>query len=290
MRSLIFEPLELRSVGFRWPATEGRPDQPLGHVGTPPSLKVQDRYEDLYGEDYYGPAGSMHCSIEDLARYAAFHLQGLCGMDGVLKAETVRRLHTPALGQHYMGGWVVNKDGEGERRDGHEGTAGTFFAIVQLYPNEDLAVVAATNIGPPAAPYLRKMRDAIHRRMKNKSCASCGRNGVEWPDTIAARRARAFVEAMNAGDEESMRCFMTENYSSASLEEKSIEDRMKMPRGIRAQMGKLTVSSVKQLDEFSVAFVCQSQNLGIWLEFTVKVRKEPPYYWAGVTVLPATAP
>lgn len=98
------------------------------------------------------------------------------------------------------------------------------------------------------------------------------------------------MEAMNAGNEESMRCFMTENYSSASPEEKSTEDKMKMPRGIRAQTGKLIVSSVKQLDEFSVAFVCQCENVGIWLEFTVKVKKEPPHYWAGVSVLPAAAP
>jgi CubicO group peptidase (beta-lactamase class C family) len=290
MRSLVFEPLELRSAEFRWPATEDHPDQPLGHVGTPPSLNVQGIGEDLSGEDYYGPASSVHCSIEDLARYAAFHLQGLHGMDGVLKAETVRWLHTPAPGEHYMGGWVVNKEDEGERRDGHEGTAGTFFAMVQLYPNEDLAVVAAANIGPPAAPYLRKMRDAIHRRMKDKSCASGARYGVEWPDTIAARRARAFVEAMNAGDKESMRHFITENYSSMSLEEKSIEDRMKIPLGIHAQMGKVTVSSVKLLDELSVAFVCQSENVGIWLEFTVEVKKEPPHYWSGVTFLPTTPP
>ncbi len=290
MRSLVFEPLELRSAGFRWPATEDSPNQPLGHVGTPPNLNVQDCGEDLSGEDYYGPAGSVHCSIEDLSRYAAFHLQGLRGMDGVLKAETVRRLHTPAPGEHYMGGWVVNKEDEGERRDGHEGTVGTFFAMVQLYPNEDLAVVAAANIGPPAAPYLRKMKDAIHRRMKYKSYASGAHCGVEWPETIAARRARAFVEAMNTGDEESMRRFMVENYSSASLEEKSIEDRMTIPLGIHAHMGKLTVSSVTPLDELSVAFVCQSEKVGIWLKFTVKLKKEPPHYWTGVTVLPAAAP
>lgn len=276
--------------GFAGRQPRNRPNQPLGHVGTPPSLNVQDSCEDLYGEDYYGPAGSVHCSIEDLARYAAFHLQGLRGMDGVLKTETVRRLHTPLPGEHYMGGWVVNKEDGGERRDGHEGTAGTFFAMVQLYPNENLAVVAAANIGPPTAPYLRKMRDAIHRRMKDKSYAYGAHNGVEWPDTIAARRARAFVEAMNAGDEESMRRFMAENYSSASLEDKSIEDRMKIPLGIHTQMGKLTVSSVTPIDELSVEFVCKSEAVGIWLKFTVKLKEEPPHYWAGVTVLPTSAP
>lgn len=290
MRSLIFEPLELRSAGFRWPATEDRPNQPWGHVGTPPDLGFQDCGEDLSGEDYYGPAGSVHCSIEDLARYVAFHLEGLHGRDGALKAETIRRLHAPASGEHYMGGWVVKKEEEGERRHGHEGTAGTFFAMVQLYPDDDLGLVAAANIGPAAAPYLRKMRDAIHRRMKDESCASGTHCRVEWPDTVAARRARAFVEAMNTGDEESIRRFMVENYSSASLEDKSIEDRMKIPLGIRAHMGKLTVGSVTPMDELSVAFVCKSEAVGIWLKFTVRLKREPPHYWAGVTFLPTSAP
>jgi hypothetical protein len=189
-----------------------------------------------------------------------------------------------------MGGWVVKKEEEGERRHGHEGTAGTFFAMVQLYPDDDLGVVAAANIGPPAAPYLRKMIHAIYRRLKKTSDACGADDAVDWPDTIAARRARAFVEAMNAGDEESMRLFMVENYSSASLEEKSIEDRMKIPLGIRAHMGKLTVSSATPIDELSVAFVCKSEAVGIWLKFTVKLKREPPHYWAGVTVLPAAAP
>jgi len=87
-----------------------------------------------------------------------------------------------------------------------------------------------------------------------------------------------------------MRRFMAENYSSASLEGKSIEDRMKIPLGIRARMGKLTVSSVTPIDELSVAFVCKSEAVGIWLKFTLKVKKEPPHYWAGVTVLPVAAP
>jgi CubicO group peptidase (beta-lactamase class C family) len=287
MGSLVFEPLELRSTGFGWPATLDRPNQPLGHYGTPPDLTAQEIGEGRTGDDYYGPAGSVHCSIEDLARFAAFHLQGVHGRDGALKAVTVRRLHTPAKGGHYMGGWGIRESEEGKRRHGHEGTGGTFFAEITLYPDSDLAIVAATNCGPSVEPFLERMKEAIVRRMTLGSGATCTDDGTEWPDTIAARRARAFVEAMNAGNKESMRRFMTENYSSASLEEKSIEDRMKISLGIRDQMGKLTVSSVKVIDELSVAFVCKGEALGIWLEFTVKVKKEPPHYWSGVTFLPS---
>jgi CubicO group peptidase (beta-lactamase class C family) len=291
MRSLVFEPLELRSTGFGWPATLDRLNQPLGHYGTPQDLTVQEIGDNPSRDNnYYGPAGNVHCSIEDLARFVGFHLQGLNGRDGALRADTVRRLHTPAEGGHYMGGWGIRDSKEGMHRHGHEGTGGTFFAEITLYPDADLAIVAATNCGPSVEPFLEKMKEAILRRTTLESSAICTDDAIEWPDTIAARRARAFVEAMNSGDKESMRRFMTANYSPASLQEKSIEGEMKIPLGIRAQMGKLTVSSVKVIDERSVAFVCKGETLGIWLEFTVKVKKEPPHYWSGVTCLPTAPP
>jgi len=44
-------------------------------VETPPDLTVQEIGEGPAGDDdYYGLAGSVHCSIEDLARFVAFHL------------------------------------------------------------------------------------------------------------------------------------------------------------------------------------------------------------------------
>ncbi|MHC4695912.1 MAG: hypothetical protein ACYTFA_04110, partial [Planctomycetota bacterium] len=199
-------------------------------------------------------------------------------------------LHTPAKGGHYMGGWGIRENEEGKRRHGHEGTGGTFFAEITLYPDTDLAIVAAANCGPSVEPFLEKMKEAILRRMAQESSAPRTDDEVEWPDTIAARRARAFFEAMNAEDDEALRRFMAENYSPASLKEKSIDDRIVIPRGIRGQAGKLTVGSVKPDGELAVAVVVQSETLGIWFEFTIKLQKEPPHYWAGVTFQPTTPP
>ena len=39
------------------------------------------------------------------------------------------------------------------------------MAMIMVYPDSDLAIVAATNYGP-AMSHLEKMRDAIHQRMK----------------------------------------------------------------------------------------------------------------------------
>jgi CubicO group peptidase (beta-lactamase class C family) len=166
MRTLVFKPFRLRSAGFAWPATKERPSQPYGHSGTPPDLSVQEIGEDFLGDDdYLSPAGSIHCSIADLARFVNFHLQGLHGRDGALKAETVSRLHTPPKDGVYACGWGVRKTSAGESRHGHSGTAMTFFTMIEMYPDSDLVIVAAANCGPFVAPFLQRMEKAIHQRM-----------------------------------------------------------------------------------------------------------------------------
>lgn len=152
MRTLVLEPLGLRSTGFGWPATEKRPDQPRGHYGEPPELKVQIGEFILFDMDYVGPAGNMHCSIEDLARFAAYHLRVLNDGDTSLKAETVPRF------------WRGAETDDGERKYGFFGSGGTFMAMIMLYPDSDLAVVAAANIGLPAMPFFEKMENAVHER------------------------------------------------------------------------------------------------------------------------------
>ena len=59
---------------------------------------------------------------------------------------------------------VRQTDG-GERVHEHTGSGGTFHAWIALYPDSDLGVVLLTNCGFHAKPFLKEMRDAIHRRM-----------------------------------------------------------------------------------------------------------------------------
>jgi hypothetical protein len=159
-----------------------------------------------------------------------------------------------------------------------------------LYPDSDLAVVAVANCGPAVAPFFEKMKEAIVRSMTPEVKRATDEPEVEWPDTVAGHRAKAFIEAMNAGDEASLRRFVTDNYSRASLEEEPIEDKIAMFQGIRAPMGSLKVSSVRIKGENSVIVVAKCQNLGIWLELAIKLKKEPPHYWAGVKALPTAPP
>lgn len=68
------------------------------------------------------------------------------------------------------------------------------------------------------------------------------------------------MEASNAGDDESLRRFLSEDYSKASLEREPIEDQITPYQGIRAHVGKLIVRSVKPDGEFRVALVSAQAN------------------------------
>jgi CubicO group peptidase (beta-lactamase class C family) len=104
--------------------------------------------------NFLSPAGNIHASIGDLALYAKMHLDGLAGQDGAATAETIKRLHSPPKSQEgemsYASGWmIVEREGLGTVHT-HAGSAGTFFAIVELYPGENRAVVVAMNTGAGA--------------------------------------------------------------------------------------------------------------------------------------------
>ena len=106
----IFDPLQMVNAGVGWPATVARPNQPLGHTLVDDTLSPQPIDTERY-PFAVGPAGDVHCSIEDFARYAQAHLKTLRGVDGILRPATMRRLHTPAkrtgaTDTPYAGGWL----------------------------------------------------------------------------------------------------------------------------------------------------------------------------------------
>lgn len=151
VRQRIIGPLKLRSAGFGWPLTAERRDQPAGHRPAPAGTGLAPVPA---GDPYrlpacLAPAGDVHLAVDDFARYARLHLRGLRGLDGPVKATVIRRLHRP-VGDNAMG-WVPRVVG-GARASWHNGSAGTFFAWMTVWPDHDLAVVVVTNAhsGEPA--------------------------------------------------------------------------------------------------------------------------------------------
>ncbi len=95
----------------------------------------------------------MHCSIRDLALYAADHLNGLRGRRALLPQAMYRRLHRPLDGGDvgFTLGWGVRQDKDWGVVHFGAGSGGWFFVQIIIVPEHDAAVVAASNSGQAAA-------------------------------------------------------------------------------------------------------------------------------------------
>jgi CubicO group peptidase (beta-lactamase class C family) len=150
MRARLFTPLGMTSAGFGSPATPGRVDQPWGHAddhGTLTPTLVDNPIA-------LGPAGRVHASLDDLARYARFHLRGdrAAGRPPLLAPETLRLIHTPRDQEIYGFGWVfVTQPWTHGPALSHAGSNNSWFMSVWIAPGRDGALVVATNAGGPSA-------------------------------------------------------------------------------------------------------------------------------------------
>lgn len=169
MRSHLFGVAGMKQAGFGWPATPEHPDQPRGHYREGGGFRPQAFGEYELGA-FVAPAGDVHCSIEDLARYAILHLRGLAGHDKELLAETIQRLHTPPpveTGEMgYAAGWAIVQSPDVGVVHVHSGSAGTFMATIELYPQRDAAVVLATNTGVEVGTAVsREITELVKKRI-----------------------------------------------------------------------------------------------------------------------------
>ncbi len=143
----LFKPLHMDSAGFGPPGTIGAIDEPWGHTrkngvivpvqsDNPPAI---------------APAGRVHCSLYDLARYTIFQMEGE-RTGGLLKPETFRRLHAPPADGNYADGWIAVKRGwAGGTALTHSGSNTMWYVVMWLAPAKDFSVVVGTNIAGPEA-------------------------------------------------------------------------------------------------------------------------------------------
>jgi CubicO group peptidase (beta-lactamase class C family) len=139
MRDTLFKPLGMKSAGFGPPGKKGGLDQPWGHTfGKDGSAPTQRDNPPVLG-----PAGTVHAALPDWAKFASLHLLGAQGKGKFLKPETFAKLHTPAEGFNYAGGWGVGKDGQFT----HDGSNRYWYSRVRLVPKNNIVILTATNVG-----------------------------------------------------------------------------------------------------------------------------------------------
>jgi CubicO group peptidase (beta-lactamase class C family) len=148
MRTRLFEPLEMSSAGFGTPGRLGAVIEPWGHHLDGRDIKPtqQDNAPSM------GPAGTVHCSVPDWAKFAGLHLAGERGDSRVLKPATLRTLHIPPPACEYAGGWnVFERSWAGGAALNHNGSNTSWFATIWLAPARNFAILVATNQGDKQA-------------------------------------------------------------------------------------------------------------------------------------------
>jgi CubicO group peptidase (beta-lactamase class C family) len=163
MQDKVFEPLQMKSVGFGGAGTPGRIDQPWGHSvsGRPTSANGPS----VDNPPVMAPAGCVHCTIQDWARFVADQLRGARGEPALLKKSTYEALHRPPYGGDYGLGWIVTeRDWGGGTVLTHAGSNTMNFANVWLAPKMDFAILVCVNQGDDAA--FRASDDAVARLIK----------------------------------------------------------------------------------------------------------------------------
>jgi D-alanyl-D-alanine carboxypeptidase len=162
MHERLFAPLGITTGGFGAPGTVGVLDQPRGHVASGNPIEPGPNADN---PPAIGPAGTVHMTMGDWARFVALHLRGDAGnparLPRLLKPESVDRLHRPGdgPGEKYACGWGVTErpwaKGGGSADVGrtltHAGSNTMWYCVAWIAPEKDFAVLIASNQGGDAA-------------------------------------------------------------------------------------------------------------------------------------------
>lgn len=93
---------------------------------------------------FFAPAGNLSVSILELSRLMAQHLQGLMGMDNILRSTTYEKLHYGL--EDYALGWYNGKIGDTEQQFSyHGGSLGTYSSAIMISADREVAILVLIN-------------------------------------------------------------------------------------------------------------------------------------------------
>lgn len=175
LQTRLFAPLGITSAGFGPPGDGQSVDHPWGHtsVGRLAAIRPSPRADN---PAVIGPAGTVHLSMIDWAKYAALHLAGARGESGLLAPASFATLHSDPFDQGYGFGWgMVERDWAGGAALQHAGSNSMWWAQIAIAPQRDLAIVIAANRADAAAQRgVKQVLDALIERYAGKRPADGG--------------------------------------------------------------------------------------------------------------------
>ena len=150
LQERLFAPLMLASAGFGPPQGDAPNEEPIGHLVLLRWFRWRaDPFKTRADNSpVTSPAGAVHMTIGDLARFGAAHLEGESARSPrLLPRAAWERLHTPFL-DDYASGWVrVERDWAGGPVLLHNGSNTLWYALLMLLPARNTVLAFATNDG-----------------------------------------------------------------------------------------------------------------------------------------------
>ncbi len=153
LRRLLFEPLGMRTAGFGAMGTADHLDAPWQHRRNGDKIVPINPGPLSDNPPFITPAGRVHCSIADWAKYVGCVLAAARGEEGLLPPAQVQQLKEPPFGGGYALGWGLHeRSWGGGSVVSHAGSNGMNFCVVWVAPRRNFAVLVATNCGGDKAP------------------------------------------------------------------------------------------------------------------------------------------
>ena len=122
--------------------------QPWGHQANGTPVKPGPKADNPPG---IGPAGTVHCTLADWAKFVAFHLTSGKSNPGLLKPESFDTMHTSADGQYAMGWLTAKRPWAGGTALTHAGSNTMWYCVAWLAPKKNFAVLVMINQGGDGA-------------------------------------------------------------------------------------------------------------------------------------------
>jgi len=142
----LFKPLGMRSAGFGPAGTPGKKDQPWPHIYDGKTWKVITNNPTADNPPVMGPAGRVHASLPDLAKYVQAHVS----MDPIVSKEGWKMLHDQVGGEQFALGWiVVGRSWAKGNALTHSGNNTMNTSLIWAAPNAGFGIIVCTNADTP---------------------------------------------------------------------------------------------------------------------------------------------
>lgn len=144
MRWEVFQPLGMANTGFG----NTRKGQTRGHQRGKPMLRMVKL--DDGAPAMYAPAGFLHMSLGDWARFNLDQLAGAKGKGKLLSPASYRLMQTAQPGSPAGLDWGVQESIAGRKGPVlvHQGSDGNWLAIAVLFPEQGSGALMVANAGP----------------------------------------------------------------------------------------------------------------------------------------------